>query len=223
MRVLDLFSGIGGFSLGLERAGLTTVKFIENDPDCQKVLRHHWPDIPIHSNIKTYQPSFGEAEVICGGFPCQPFSTASRGKKTAEDLWPEMRRVINEVRPIWVIAENVNGIDPEYPCRELEDIDYTVWTLSVDASPRGRRHRRRRYIFVAHSNLYGEPKCTFNEKAQILQECPRRGWWDQSFPLGVANGLSRRLDRRRMKQLGNSLSPVISEGIGKAIMEVYHE
>jgi DNA (cytosine-5)-methyltransferase 1 len=132
LKVLDLFSGIGGFSLGLQRAGMTTVQFVEIDPFCQKVLNKHFPGVPIHDDIKTftYTGCFGQEisekqttgveqcdevatiDLICGGFPCQPYSCAGkrRGKEDDRALWPEMLRVIKEVKPRWVIGENVAGI-----------------------------------------------------------------------------------------------------------------
>src|ERR1700753_2144421 len=111
MRVLDLFSGIGGFSLGLERAGHQTVAFCEIDPFCRKVLKKHWPDVPIHEDItmldgKQYA---GRVDIICGGFPCQDLSAA--GKRTGIEgkrsgLWSHYARIISEIRPKYVIVEN---------------------------------------------------------------------------------------------------------------------
>ncbi len=217
MRVLDLFSGIGGFSLGLERAGMTTIQFVECNSFCQSVLRCRFPGVPIHDDIKTFLPARGAADVVCGGFPCQPFSTASRGRRVAEDLWPEMRRIINAVRPLWVVAENVDSIDDERPASELEKLAYRVWSLEMDAAPRGRRHERRRSIFVAHANTHGEPRCPKHAEVAITPRPPARGWVDESWPVGVDDGLPRRMDR--MRALGNSLSPIVAEGIGRAIME----
>ena len=114
-RVLDLFSGIGGFSLGLERAGMTTVAFCEIDPFCRKVLAKHWPDVPIYEDIRELT---GErlatdgivADVITGGFPCQDISVA--GKQAGLDgdrssLWTELCRIIGEIRPRYATVENV--------------------------------------------------------------------------------------------------------------------
>lgn len=216
LRVLDLFSGIGGFSLGLEWAGMMTTQFVERDPKAQRILRKHWPDTPIHEDVKTYEGRDRSADVICGGFPCQRFSTATRGRATAEDLWPEMRRIINNVRPIWVVAENVPRVGYDYPSRELEAIGYTVWPLRLDASPRGRRHRRRRAVFIAHSNTHGKPGCPFNAEMGDVQSASGRSGHVEPLPLGVANGLPRELDRLQL--LGNSFSPVWAEAIGRAIV-----
>ena len=216
LRVLDLFSGIGGFSLGLHRAGMRTVQFVEENEACRKVLSRHWPEVPIADDVRTYGARPGEADVICGGFPCQRFSTANRGRKVAEDLWPYMRGIIARVRPIWVVAENVDSIDDERPASELEALDFTVWSLEVDAAPRGRRHERRRAIFVAHANAHGQPRRAIDAEMAVTSVCPGRGWWDQSAPMGVDDGIPGRMDR--MRQLGNSFSPIVAEGIGRAIV-----
>jgi DNA (cytosine-5)-methyltransferase 1 len=110
LKLLDLFSGIGGFSLGLERTGgFETVGFCEIDPFCQKVLRKHWPNVPIYEDVRTIDAI--PANVISGGYPCQPFSTAGKrgGAEDDRHLWPEMYRIVKASRPEWVIAENVAG------------------------------------------------------------------------------------------------------------------
>ena len=216
MRVLDLFSGIGGFSLGLERSGMHTIAFCERNEFCRRVLARHWPDVPCHTDIKQLNMPTGSADVVCGGFPCQPFSTASRGRKIAEDLWPEMRRIIQQVRPVWVIAENVDSIDDERPARELEQLDFKVWSIEMDAAPRGRRHERRRAVFVAHANAHGEPRCAEHEEVAFSQGSSGRGLWDNTAPLGMDDGFPGRMDR--MRSLGNSVPPIAIEGIGRAIM-----
>jgi hypothetical protein len=113
MRVLDLFSGIGGFSLGLERAGMCTVGFCEIDPFCRDVLTKHWPAVPIHDDVTTREFQEGEADVICGGFPCQDISVAGAGAGLAGErsgLWRELLRAIRVVRPHYAIVENVAAL-----------------------------------------------------------------------------------------------------------------
>ena len=113
-RHLDLFSGIGGFSLAAswvwgEQHDIHS--FVEIEPFAQKVLKKHWPEVPIHDDIKTYTHDGTAIDLISGGFPCQPYSVA--GKQRGEDddraLWPEMLRVIKEAMPRWVVGENVAG------------------------------------------------------------------------------------------------------------------
>ena len=159
MKVLDLFSGIGGFSLGLEWAGMSTVAFCERDPYCVKVLNKHWPDTPIHNDVKEldghqYRDS---VELICGGFPCQPFSDAGPKNGTSDDrhLWPEMFRIIKECRPRWVIGENVSGfinMALDNVCINLESEGYQVRTFVLPACSVDARHRRDRVFIVGYSS-----------------------------------------------------------------------
>lgn len=113
MNVLDLFSGIGGFSLGLERAGMRTVGFCEIEPFARGVLAKHWPDIPCSHDIETREFTEGEADVICGGFPCQDISLAGAGAGLAGErsgLWRHLLRAIRLVRPRYAIVENVAAL-----------------------------------------------------------------------------------------------------------------
>lgn len=169
MRVLDLFSGIGGFSLGLESAGMETVAFCEQDKFCQKVLAHHWPTLPIHSDITELNgyEYRGSVELVCGGFPCQPFSVAGKqlGKEDDRALWPEMLRVIREVAPRWVIGENVSGIIPMELDQVLSDLEgegYTCWTFVLPACAVDAHHRRDRVWVVAYSDSNSEPDVAIN-------------------------------------------------------------
>ena len=111
LTTIDLFSGIGGFALGLEATGyFETTQFVEMDKYCQKILTKNFKGVPIHEDVKTYRPK--TTDVVVGGFPCQGFSVAGKRAGTSDDryLWPEMLRVIREAKPRWVIGENVRGI-----------------------------------------------------------------------------------------------------------------
>ena len=159
MRVLDLFSGIGGFSLGLEAAGMTTVAFCERDPYGTKILNKHWPDVPVHSDVRQLDGTkfSGSIDVVCGGFPCQPFSVAGkqRGKEDDRHLWPEMLRVISESKPRWVIGENVSGfvrMALDDVSLDLENEGYTVRTFVLPACAADARHRRDRVFIVGYAN-----------------------------------------------------------------------
>ena len=167
MRVLDLFSGIGGFSLGLEWAGMETVGFCEQDEYCKKVLRRHWPDVPIHNDIKELNGNEyrGSVELVCGGFPCQPFSVAGqrRGEKDNRALWKEMYRVIREVQPAWVIGENVTGIismELDNVLLDLEDEGYSTQAFVIPACALDARHRRDRVFILAHKKGRGDVEYT---------------------------------------------------------------
>ena len=159
MRVLDLFSGIGGFSVGLHEAGMETVGFCEMDSFCQKVLKKHWPNVPIHSDIKELNGHEyrGTVELVCGGFPCQPFSVAGKqgGSKDDRALWPEMLRVIQEVQPTWVIGENVSGIinmELDSVLSDLEAEGYATQTFVLPACAVDAKHRRDRVWIIGYTN-----------------------------------------------------------------------
>lgn len=162
MNVLDLFSGIGGFSLGLHRAGMTTVAFCECEPYPQKVLKKNFLGVPIYDDVRTLTADRLTADgitgidVICGGFPCQPWSDAGeqRGADDHRHLWPEMLRLIQEVRPAWVIGENVAGFARmalDDCCADLEAAGYEVQPLMVPACAVDAPHRRDRIWILAHS------------------------------------------------------------------------
>tara|TARA_R110001583_G_scaffold31674_1_gene108029 strand:+ start:40 stop:879 length:840 start_codon:yes stop_codon:yes gene_type:complete len=159
MKVLDLFSGIGGFSLGLERAGMETVGFCEIDSFCRKVLQKHWPDVPIFEDIKELDGDEyrGSVDLVCGGFPCQPFSVAGKQRGSGDDrsLWPEMLRVIRQVQPAWVIGENVPGIikmELDTVLSDLENAGYSCQTFNLPACSLDAHHIRARIWIVAHAN-----------------------------------------------------------------------
>lgn len=223
MRVLDLFSGIGGFSLGLGRAGFRTVAFVENDPKCRAVLRRHWSDVPIYDDVRTVRGSPGAADIIVGGFPCQPFSSASRGRRagTADDryLWPEMLRLVSEIRPNWVCAENVTHIDGvvlEQVVSDLGRLGYEVETFEIPACAVGCDHRRSRLWILGHSYGHGEPGVPVHAEASGM---PGRGSLTGS--LGTTDEVPGRLDR--LQQLGNAVVPDIPELIGRAIIRCERE
>ena len=116
LKMIDLFSGGGGFSYAAEKlvGGYETIQFVENEPYCQKVLKKHWPTVPIHDDIKTYKPEPHSAHVVCGGFPCQDLSCSGKRlgitKETRSGLFYELMRVVCVVRPKYVIMENVAAI-----------------------------------------------------------------------------------------------------------------
>ncbi len=159
LRVLDLFSGIGGFSLGLERTGgFETAAFCEYAEFPRKVLAKHWPDVPCFPDVRELKGSDidGPIDVICGGYPCQPFSTAGqrRGKEDDRHLWPEFCRLVDELRPAWVIGENVAGhisMGLDDVLSDLERQDYAARTFVIPACATDAPHRRDRVWTVAHA------------------------------------------------------------------------
>jgi DNA (cytosine-5)-methyltransferase 1 len=157
----SLFSGIGGFDLAAQWCGWTNVFQCEIDPFCRRVLKYHWPNTELYENVKTtnFTKYRGKIDIISGGFPCQPFSTAGKRKGTEDDrhLWPEMLRVIREVQPAWVVAENVSGLLTqqrglvfERVCADLEGEGYEVQPFIVPACAVNAPHRRDRVWIVAN-------------------------------------------------------------------------
>ena len=180
---LDLFSGIGGFSLGLESAGLVeTVAFCDFEPYCQKILKKHWPDVPIYGDVKglNYEKLRADGidtiDIITGGYPCQPFSVAGsqKGEQDPRHVWPEMFRLIQEFKPSWVIGENVSGhikLGLDTVLENLESEGYSARTFSISASSVGANHQRERIWIVGNAtgNGWNESKSNKTPESVIGQ------------------------------------------------------
>jgi DNA (cytosine-5)-methyltransferase 1 len=162
-KVLDLFSGIGGFSLGLERTGFfKTICFVEIDNYCQRVLHKHWPEVYIRSDIRTltarHFDGYQRPDVICGGFPCQDISQAGRGEGLAgarSGLWSEMFRLVCELRPRYLVVENVAALLGRGLGRVLGDLASCGYDAEWDCIPAasvGAPHLRDRIWIVAYPN-----------------------------------------------------------------------
>ena len=153
---IDLFSGIGGFALAARWAGIETIQFVEIEPFCQKVLQKNFPGVPIHDDIKTFKSDrFKNVGLITGGYPCQPFSVAGKRKGEEDDrhLWPKMFEIIQNIRPNWVICENVYGhvsMGLDEVLTDLENEAYTCQTFIVPACAKNAPHRRDRCWIVAY-------------------------------------------------------------------------
>lgn len=163
MNALSLFSGIGGIDLAGEWAGIKTVAMCEREPFCQKVLKKHWPDVPVYDDVCTLTKErleadgIGAIELIHGGYPCQPFSVAGKREGTDDDrhLWPEVRRLLETIRPRWFVGENVAGhvtLGLDDVLTDLADINYTAQSFIIPAASVGAVHRRDRVFIVAHAN-----------------------------------------------------------------------
>lgn len=279
MKVLDLFSGIGGFSLGLDRAGMQTVAFCEIDPHCRKILKKHWPNTPIYEDIsklgfskfndeiyydchdtkKFLGQETGKIDLICGGFPCQDISTAGAQKgmvdnkkyqkainegstheeaereaRTRSGLWFEYKRIIREVRPTYVLIENVGNLRGNgliTVLKDLRQLGYDAeWHIISAKSVSPAWHERKRIwiIAVPHGHnfrLCDETLTTKEEKQKWWAKATAklRAWWPLKPTFrGTVDGVPRKLDlprQRRIRQLGNAVVPQIPEFIGTRIME----
>jgi DNA (cytosine-5)-methyltransferase 1 len=163
MKHLGLFEGIGGFSLAARWMGWETIAWVEINEFCQKVLKKNFPEAKGYGDIKEFDgtPYRGTIDILTGGFPCQPFSSSGQRKGTSDDryLWPQMLRVIREIRPSYVLAENVYGILTlrkgmvfEQVQIDLENEGYQVQAYILPACAINAPHRRDRVWFVANSN-----------------------------------------------------------------------
>jgi DNA (cytosine-5)-methyltransferase 1 len=154
---IDLFSGIGGFALAANAAGFRTSVFCEQDDYCSKVLRRHWPNVPIVPDVKEFDGGrWKGADLLTGGFPCQPFSVAGeqRGEEDDRALWKEMFRVIKEARPRFVLAENVAGLINmalDSVLLDLASEGYSCGTIVIPACAVNAPHRRDRVWICAYS------------------------------------------------------------------------
>lgn len=161
MTVGSLFSGIGGFDLGLERAGMRVEWQVENNDFCREVLKKHWPNTPCHYDItKIDWRDIPRVDLVCGGFPCQPFSLAGKQRGKADDryLWPEVVRCLDALRPAWFLGENVPGLINlalDQVCTDLESLSYTVWPVCIPACAVDAPHQRQRVWIVAHTSRAG--------------------------------------------------------------------
>ena len=237
MNVLDLFSGIGGFALGLGRAGFTTVAFCEADPFARAVLRRHWPTTPCYPDIRSLSAARLRADavpapwLVCGGFPCQDISTAGLGAGLdggRSRLWGEMLRLVRDCRPDWVVVENVPALrvrGADAILAQLEASGYACWPLLVGAAHAAAPHRRQRVFILAHALGPGLearlPKPA--DPAPFLPTERRRGWPAEPGVGRVVDGISSGLDRvrrARLTTLGNAVVPDVAQAIGQAILSV---
>ena len=213
LKVTSLFAGIGGIDLGLEATGYyKTTLFSEIDPFCQKILKKHWPNVPIIPDVRDINGKEIETDVLVGGFPCQPFSVAGKrkGKEDERHLWPEMFRIIKEARPSIVIGENVPGIINVQMAlgqcvSDLEGEGYKVQPVVLPACSVNAPHRRYRVFIIAmvdtdnlrfpqHSGEEKEKQVRRTETpivsgGSFMANSGRSEWWQQ--PSGNTESVGR--------------------------------
>lgn len=243
MKHLDMFSGIGGFALAAQWAGIDTIGFSEIDKFCCEVLKKHWPNVINYGDIRQIK-ELPHVDLMTGGFPCQPFSSAGkkRGKEDERYLWPQFYRAIQLAKPTWVVIENVKGavdLVLETICSDLEVQDYEVQSFIIPACAADAPHRRERLWIIAHANRKRndfrfsdwEERCVQKDKygnmAQVQsewEELKPNSWSTYDFKqylsfnalaTGDGYGIPNRLDRG--KSLGNSIVPQVVFPILKLI------
>lgn len=204
MNELALFSGAGGGILGGRLLGWRTVAAVELSEYRRAVLERRQidgclPNFPIWDDIRTFDglPWRGRIDVVSGGFPCPAYSPATRGRSTADDLWPEMRRVVAETAPRHVFAENVTRAAIQQAAEDLCDMGYEVRCISLGAKDLGADHARTRYWLRAYAHGDGELFGAVDAKASGLSRIRPRVWDAYTDESRVANGLANRLERIR--------------------------
>lgn len=201
MRHIDLCSGIGGFALGFEWAGLSTpAMFCDIEPWSRKILAKHWPDVPIEEDVKvlandpTKIPAGGANTIFTAGYPCQPFSQAGkrRGEEDDRHIWPYIREIVAQKRPAWCVFENVYGhvsMGLDTVLSNLEADGYATRAHIVPACGVDAPHRRDRIWIIAHANSQGEPDGAEHVgKGQRMggnaESIGRHGWADEAGRAG---------------------------------------
>ena len=239
----SLFSGIGGLDLGLERAGMQIIWQSEIDPFACKVLKKHWPEVPNYGDIKQIDwRTIERPNIICGGYPCQPFSVAGQrhGANDPRHLWPWVRTAISELRPDYAILENVRGhvtMGLRDVLGDLANIGYDAEWQIVSAAALGAPHLRERLFIIAYptGNVGYGRKIVYNSQALRQRrkvQAPFGGMVSATngsivkellhgTGMGrVANGVSNRVDR--LRGLGNAVVPQVAEYIGHLVMAAHN-
>jgi len=229
----SLFAGIGGFDLGFERAGMQCKWQVEIDDWCSRVLAKHWPEVNRYGDIRECGRHNLEAvDVICGGFPCQPVSSAGKRQAQADLrwLWPEFARIITELRPKYAVMENVPGLLHRGMGNVLVDLaeaGYDAEWNCIPASALGAPHKRERVIIVAYTRSTGLERCIRWSELDVfptdnLSTPQLWAHWPDDIPKPFIDrsddGFSRRMER--LSGLGNALVPQLAEWIGRQIVAV---
>jgi DNA (cytosine-5)-methyltransferase 1 len=237
LSVGSLFAGIGGFDLGFTACGYNIAWQVERDPWCRRVLAKHWPNVPRFSEIEEVgRHNLSRVDVICGGFPCQDISLARPVKGKGLDgerssLWWEMYRVVSELRPLYVVVENVpnllnEGIDRV--CGALAEIGYDAEWHVISAEDVGAPHTRKRIWIISYPHRKHGTQCNIDPQghldhrigAHTIRHGALGGWEAEPPALRISDGVPNRVDR--LRGLGNSLSPHIALTLAKLIEEDYN-
>jgi DNA (cytosine-5)-methyltransferase 1 len=239
VRHLDLFSGIGGFALAAQMVGgIETVGFCEIDPWARRILAKNFLGVPIHDDVKTLNPSdYGRIDLITGGYPCQPFSSAGKQKGAEDDrhLWPSMLEIVKRAGPSWVLAENVAGhitVGLDQVLADLESEGYAATAIVIPACAVDARHRRERVWIVANAESIGRDHGNDGEllrqgagkvnapasASSVVDWMEARRWENEPRVDRVAHGIPSRVDR--IRGLGNAIVPQVAAEILRCMMRV---
>ena len=224
----SLFSGIGGFDLGLDRVGMTCSWQVEIDPFCRSVLARHWPDVPRFEDIKEFDATARPVDLVCGGFPCQDISRVGKRVGLAEGaksgLWSEMHRVIGEARPRYVLVENSTSINHhglDIVLADLASLGFDAEWDCLPASAFGAPHIRDRFYLLAYARD-GRPRTSDETVFAGWTSSQLHGGWSLEPAVGrVVDGVPRGMDgprRARIGALGNAVVPRIVEWLGGLIV-----
>jgi DNA (cytosine-5)-methyltransferase 1 len=248
LRIGSLFAGIGGLELGLERAGVgRTVWQVEKDEFCRRVLARHWPDAVRYEDVTTVDWSQVEpVEVLCGGFPCQPFSTAGRMRGQGDErwMWPEFADAIRALRPGFVVVENVPALLRDADAfgvvlGDLAALGFDAEWGVLSAAAAGATQRRPRLFLVAYANdadgvrqRMAELPVRWRTDREVADEhrCRSHGGrdghggpWVREPNVGrMVDGLRGELDRPRLRALGNAVVPQVAEVVGRRLVALAH-
>ena len=226
---IALFAGAGGGVWASQQLGHRVVCYVEREPYCIEVLKARiddgsFPDAPIWDDVFTFDggPWRGRVDLITAGFPCQPFSTASRGRRVAIDMWPDTMRIIREVSPSWVFAENVDRKAIQRAADELSESGYVVGCARLSAASVGAPHQRSRFWLLAHHNDESKPAKPVHDEMASLPPTTRPEW-REAPPCGVL-GMDDELPGRshRLKALGNGQVPQCAVEAWRGLMRRHH-
>lgn len=243
MKHVDLCSGIGGFALGFQWAGLSKpVMFCDVEPWCRKVLAKHWPDVPIEEDVKVLanEPErIPDCTILTAGYPCQPFSQAGKRRGAEDDrhIWPYINEIIAHKRPTWCVFENVYGhvsMGLDEVLSDLEGQGYATRAFIVPACGVDAPHKRDRIWIIARNmadangkglerQWRGNELVSAREARHTACDCgeevrARKAWLPEPAVGRVAHGIPRRVDR--LRGLGNAIVPQIAMRIGLTIREL---
>lgn len=220
-KVLDLFSGLGGFTIAFDAAGFQTIAFSEIEPFPCALLAQNFPMIPNLGSIKEIdaKPYRGTVDVVCGGFPCQPHSHAGMQLAEADprDLWPEMARIVSECLPRFILAENVPGLSDEFldrVCADLESLGYSVLPIEVPALAAGAPQVSNRLWIMAQANGFNVERLAFQSQHERplcqADDKPLHDVWLSPPPDAsrVDHGIPNW--NQRVKAVGNSIVPAVA-------------